>query len=196
MRGGGRRGRGPGMGAGKGMERTRRLAARTSGWGGSGDGGGGGGSPGKFARAWGAGDAGALQSWRVCAGVEGTRARSQKKAGRGEGGAGPEAGGAAPGTPPLLPLPSPAPFSASHGTPPATPGLPHNPRRQSSVCSFAGCLASRTVLGCCRPLLLHPRLLLLFGWPLDVRKPPTEALQTAPCPGLFRLPVGPPSSNT
>lgn len=154
------------MGAGRGMERTGRLAARISCWGGGGGGGGEGGgrSPGKFARAWGAGDAGTLRSWRVCAGVEGTRAESQKKAGRGEGGAGPGAGRAARGiAPPLLPLPSLVPFPGSHGTPPATPGNPHSPRRQSAVCSFAGRLASRAVLGCCRPLLLRPRLLLLFG---------------------------------
>lgn len=90
----------------------------------------------------------------MCAGVEGTRAESQKKAGRGEGGAGPGAGRAARGIPPpLLPLPSLVPFPGSHGTPPATPSNPHGPRRQSSVCSFVGCLASRAVLGCCRPLL-------------------------------------------
>lgn len=152
---GSRRGRGLGMGAGKGMERT--LAARTSDWGGSG----GRGSTGKFARAWGAGDARALRSWRVCAGVEGVCAVSQKKAGRGEGGAGPRAGGAARGTP-LLALTGPLPWLPRHAPIHPRPPPP-SPCRQSSVCSFAGCLASRAVFGCCRPLLLHPRLLLLFG---------------------------------
>lgn len=179
------------MGAGRGMERNGRLAARISCWGGGG--GGGGRSPGKFARAWGRG--GAAELARVCGGG-GHSCREPEESGerRGWGGAGGGPSGSR-DSPLLLPLPSLVPFPGSDGTPPATPGNPHGPRRQSAVCSFAGCLTSRAVLGCCRPLL-RPRLLLLFGWPLDVRKLPTEALQAAPCPELFRLPSDPPSSHT
>lgn len=86
----------------------------------------------------------------MCAGVESTRAGSQKKAGRGEGGAGPGRGRAELLEGPPL-LPSPALFLNSHGTPPATPGRPHSPPRQSSVCSFAGCLASLTVPAAAAP---------------------------------------------
>lgn len=150
------------MGAGRGMERTGRLAARISCWGGGGEGGG------AVTRKvceglgrWGLGDAAELA--RVCGGG-GHSCREPEESGerRGWGGAGGGPSGSR-DRPPFLPQPSLVPFPGSHGTPPATPGNPHSPRRQSAVCSFAGRLASRAVLGCCRPLLLRPCLLLLFG---------------------------------
>lgn len=101
---------------------------------------------------WGRG--GAAELARVCGGG-GHSFPEPEESGerRGWGGAGGGPSGSRDLPPLLLPLPSLVPFPGSHGTPPATPSNPHGPRRQSSVCSFVGCLASRAVLGCCRPLL-------------------------------------------